>query len=85
MNPLLELQSKRGPVTKGPMERAKQLKDADAPLIAERSLAEGTVLVILSRVTPIIAKVGDIHGSCEKRELLTRLPNKHNLGPLEAP
>ena len=52
-SPFSELQSKRGPVIKGPIERAEQLKDADAPLVADRSLGERTVLVILSKVTSI--------------------------------
>ena len=50
-NPFLELQSNKGPVTKGPIERARQLKDAEAPLMAESSLAEDAMFVILSQVS----------------------------------
>ena len=62
------------------MDRAKQLKDADTPFIAERSLVEGTVLVILSRVVPTISKVGNNQRLCGRRDVLTRLPNKRNPG-----
>ena len=49
--PSVLLQSNRGPVIRGPMERARQLNDADAPLIAERSSGVGDVLVILASIT----------------------------------
>ena len=48
MNPLLELQSNSGPVVKGPIDRARQLNDAEAPLTVARLAAEGTVFVTLA-------------------------------------
>ena len=48
MKPLLELQSNSGPVVKGPIDRARQLNDAEAPLTVARLAVEGTVFVILA-------------------------------------
>ena len=47
--PLFELQSNRGPVIRGPTERARQPKDAEAPLTAERFSGSDITFVILKK------------------------------------
>ena len=44
---LLLLQSNKGPVVIGPIDRARQLKEAETPLIVARYSVAGTVFVML--------------------------------------
>ena len=67
------------------MERARQVKDAEAPFIAERSLVEDAVFVILIEFVTSRQEVRDTHKTQDGGSLLTKLPNKHNPGPPGAP
>lgn len=50
-------------MTKGLTERARQLKDAEAPFIAEISLVEGAVFVILCGLVTSRLGVAGTHKS----------------------
>ena len=48
MHSFFLLQSNNGPVVNGPIDRARQLNEAEAPFTAARYSGAGTVFVMLS-------------------------------------